>query len=115
MLGNLSSRIREVDDSYADKVKQFLMPSQTSNHPVNIGRQIGAELGGGKLSEPVYFGEDNHLASTIGEHATRAIARSAAVGTRYGIPAVGLTAAGAGLADLTQNFYESMDEKTPIV
>jgi len=115
MLGNLGNRIREVDDTYADKVKHFLMPSETSNHPVNIGRQVGAELGGGRLSEPVYFGKDNHLASTFEEHVTRGIARSAAIGTRYSLPAAGLTAAGAGLADLTANFYESMDEKTPIV
>ena len=63
------------------------------------------------LSERVYFGDDAHLASNLNERVLEAASLLGSAGVRYAAPAGMITAAGAGLADLTQNLYESMSEQ----
>ncbi len=113
MLGNLGSRIREFDDSYGNKVQNLIQGNSNDGPRRAIAETVSVPLTYG-MATSSHSLKDNPL-NYLADHAVSLSMQGASAGVRYGLPAAGLTAAGAGLADLTQNFYESMDEKTPIV
>lgn len=108
----LGKRAVDFDRAYADKAKAFIAPKNSSDHPISIARDISAEVVGMPLSERAYI--DGRLPNTMSERAIEASALLGSAGARYAAPAGLITAAGAGLADLTQNLYDSMSN-TPVL
>ena len=108
----LGRRAVDFDRAYADKVKAFIDPEEYSSAPLNIARQMGADIAGLPLSERVTI--EGRLPNTMSERAIEAAALLGSAGARYAAPAGLITAAGAGLADLTQNLYDSMSN-TPVL
>ena len=112
MLGNLGSRIREVDDTYGNKVQQLIQGNSDEGPRRAIAEIVSAPLTYG-MATSSHSIKDNPL-KFLGDHAAALGIQGASAGVRYGLPAAGLTAAGAGLVDLTANFYESMSN-TPVL
>ena len=113
MFGNLGNRLRTIDDAYADKVLNMVAPDPEMTGPRRVvGEVISAPLGYGVGKSSINPDENmkGYLAETMGAYAIPAASATA----RYVVPGAMITAAGAGLADLTQNFYDSMSD-TPVL
>ena len=119
MLNNLGSRISQLDNDYATKVRDVVMPSNPDSSPLSVARgAVGYGAG-----FPLFQGPGEILdemtglprqARSMGERAIQYSPMVTSAAARYVLPGAGLTAAGAGLADLTANFYESMSN-TPVL
>ena len=114
MLGNLGSRLNQFDVNYAEKVRDLVMAKPGDSSPMGVARSMTGLVAGTPLSSPITFGLDDHVANTFAERAARIGIPTASATARYVVPGAMITAAGAGLADLTQNFYDSMSE-TPVL
>lgn len=114
MLGNLGSRLNQFDENYADKVATLVMAPEGDSSPLGVARSMTGMVVGSPLTDRIRFGHDDHVANTFAERAVRIGVPAASATARYVVPGAMITAAGAGLADLTQNFYDSMSD-TPVL
>ena len=110
----IGKRLGELDKQYADKVRDFIVPNKPDGSAISVGRGMTGHILGSPLAAKITFGEDEHMAQTLAEKLVRGAVPAASATARYVVPGAMMTAAGAGLADLTQNFYDSMAD-TPVL
>ena len=112
-LARLGQRIRDFDDAYAAKVADLIRGEAKDG-----SRRVASEL----VSTPLTYGMGEGSSHAFKDNPKGYLMDNAAIlgllgasaGTRYVVPGAMITAAGAGLADLTQNFYDSMSN-TPVL
>ena len=123
MLSNLGSRIRSVDDAYAQRVSDLIYP-KTADAKYRGTREVIDGL----VAQPLFRGptqaefnldEMRGLVSKgipvgMAENVVGYLPVATSAAVRYGIPAAGLTAAGQALANLTGDLYDTASE-TPIL
>ena len=113
-LARIGQRIRNFDDAYANKVRDLIAgdavegprvaASELLAAPLTYGTGLGEGTRGFRQDPRGYLLDNG---AVLGAQAASATAR-------YVVPGAMITAAGAGLADLTQNFYDSMSN-TPVL
>lgn len=116
MLDNLGQRIREFDNAYATRVRGMIVP-ETAGAPFGTTRSIiGNTLGYPATYAPAKSDIDPAI-NRLGYLAQTGYAYGApvvSVAARYGLPTVGLTTAGIGLANLTGDFYDYASDQ-PVI
>ena len=110
MLGRLRAAgqaIRSFDDAYADKISSHFHNPEHQQRDALISTLIGSRIGHGEI-DPGMPGWANNTARGIimGVEGINLAAR-------YGVPAGGLTAAGIGLHELSQQFGGMGDNPDP--
>jgi hypothetical protein len=119
-LARIGKRLQEFDDRYAEKVRDLIIPKAQDNSARSLaGGIMGTPLSHGPAG--VQFSLDemkgiSQMGIPIGaaEAAMGYAPLVASATARYVVPGAMITAAGAGLSDLTQNFYDSMSN-TPVL
>ena len=117
-LAAIGKRLGEFDERYAEKVRDLVMTEPDGSRLTTL-RNVAGALAGSPVgyAKPEFSLEEARgiLNAGIPMGAAEAVMGSvpAAVGisARYVAPAGLITAAGAGLADLTQNLYDSIEER----
>ena len=107
MLGNLGSRIDDLDTAYANKVRNFIVPNESTGSKLDVIRGLTGEVVGAPLSRP--FPIDGQPESMLEAAALRGIQvgiPAASATARYVVPAAGVTAAGMGLMEIAQALSE---------
>jgi len=103
----LGTRALNFDNAYADRVS-----ADMERYMPPLAKETSQMLGGTKLGDMETSPEARKLggASLLSEQAAIAAVRATNLGYRYGLPAAGLTLAGKGLADMTNNFGTAADQ-----
>ena len=112
MLGNLGERIRNLDDAYADKVREAIQGDAQDGPRRALSEVLAAPLTYG-LGQSSHSFKTNPKGALL-DYGAIAGMQGLSAATRYGIPAAGLTAAGMGLAELTGQFYDQASN-TPVL
>lgn len=113
-LARLGRQLGEFDKKYAHAVRDLIVPDKPDGSVMSVGRGMTGMVVGSPLAAPIRFGADDHVAASLAEKLVRGAIPAASATARYVVPGAMITAAGAGLADLTQNFYDSMSN-TPVL
>ena len=102
----LGNKALDFDEKYAKKAKKDM-----GSYPP-MAKELSQMFGGTALRQLETSPEARQLggASLIAERGALALGAATNVGYRYGLPAAGLTLAGKGLADMTNNFGTAADQ-----
>lgn len=120
-LAAIGKRLGKLDERYAQAVRDRIMKEPDGSKLTTLRNTIGAFAGSPVGFEKPQMSLDEMrgiLSAGIPMGAAEAVLGSvpaaAGITARYVVPGAMITAAGAGLADLTQNFYDSMSN-TPVL
>ena len=107
MLANLGSRIRQIDDAYAQKVQDLIIPDSPSGSPLSVIRSMGGAIVGSPLTHGLPQLDANpRMIERVAQYAIPATSAT----VRYALPVAGVTLAGQQLLELTNRLYNK-DEK----
>ena len=120
-LAALGKRLGELDERYAEKVRDLVMTEPDGSKLTTLRNTLGVFAGSPVgYAAPDIKMEDARKILEMGipmgaaERVLGSVPAAAGITARYVVPGAMITAAGAGLADLTQNFYDSMSN-TPVL
>ena len=103
ILSKLLDKFRQMDDAYAGKVRQIIMPKQPDGSMMSVARSgVGAVLGAPVTRGLADVSDDPRMINQVAKYAIPA----ASIGARYVMPAVALK----GVADLTGDLYDATSE-----
>ena len=103
ILSKLLEKVRQIDDAYAGKVRQTIMPNQPDGSMMSVARSRAGEVLGTPVTRGLAdVGSDPSIMNQVAKYAVPA----ASIGARYGLP----LAAAAGIADLTGRVYDAASE-----
>ena len=109
ILTDLLEKFRQIDDKYAGKVRQIIMPNQPDGSMMSVARSgMGAVLGA-PITHGVATPDVDKLVNPGMYRAQQAAAYGVPVASaafRYGLP----LAAAAGVADLTGRVYDAASD-----
>ena len=115
MLRAAGKRLLDLDEAYALKLGNLLGGDPNSEGNL-IRKIVGHGMGGVPLKvgplTPTFSGSEPALIKALGHAGAYGIPALNA-GVRYGIPAAGVTAAGFGLYELSQQFGGEGDQQEP--
>lgn len=105
---------QDFDDAYAEKVRNVVMPDNPDGSLGSVARSMGGLFMGSPVTHgpaPVRYedggyGSPRNVVEAIGAYGIPAIGATA----RYVVPGSVITAGAAGIADLTQNLYDSASD-----
>ena len=120
-LANLGKRLQQFDERYAEKVRDLVM-TEPDGSKLTTARNFVGGLAGFPAQHVTPVMEMDQARSLLqagipmglAEGVMGAVPGTVGATARYVVPGAMITAAGAGLADLTSNFYESMSN-TPVL
>ena len=103
ILRDLLEKFRQMDDAYAGKVRQTIMPNSPDGSMMSVARSgVGAVLGAPVTRGLADVSDDPRMINQVAKYAIPA----ASIGARYVMPAVALK----GVADLTAGLYDAASD-----
>ena len=109
ILSKLLDKFRQMDDAYAGKVRQTIMPNSPDGSMMSVARSTAGAVLGAPITHGVATPDVDKLVNPGMYRAQQAAAFGVPVASaafRYGLP----LAAAAGVADLTGRVYDAASE-----
>ena len=109
ILSKLLDKFRQMDDAYAGKVRQIIMPNQPDGSMMSVARSGAGAVLGAPITHGVATPDVDKLVNPGMYRAQQAAAYGVPVASaafRYGLP----LAAAAGVADLTGRVYDAASD-----